>query len=371
MQYIQYTLVHPVSLWSTSATRDTHTHTHRLRISLLRGEEEWMHVSVVVTISVILSLCIISHRSGPGFLLCFSLCPFIMEHPLLPRLSPCPSTSLAYSSLSSWLSESRIILFVSRYLAGCLLYPSPSSFSPARLAVCSKCSGPPQRAGEKWAWAGIEKRGWAGKRGEGKKREEKIIRAYRLTWISYFPSLLLSFPSVPFSTHNKCHCSGSVQSMQSSTWLLLWVSLQNAKICPLLHQFNSPHFGYCGNAKWIPIKSAGQQHFLGCKHRGCGGVTKQGKKTMIYRDIWSTGHLLYIFNLEVALKANSLVLYMYYLWLPVMGVNVLVEGFVHHFLRFVADYVKLKSFSHVRSTSLEMVLSVGRCGWYTPRILFF
>ncbi len=89
-----------------------------------------MHVSVVVTITVIFFpssfSCfhsIISHRSGPSFLRCFPLCPFIMKRPPLPRLSSRPPS--LRSSPSSWLSP-KAELF-------CL---SPSSRQPSPSLPC-------------------------------------------------------------------------------------------------------------------------------------------------------------------------------------------------------------------------------------------
>lgn len=100
------------------------------------------------------------------------MCPFIVKHPLLPRFSPCRLSSLACSFLSSCLSESGIILFIS-LLSAAFSVPPLSSFSLALLAVCSKYRGPP----ESWREVSMGPNRKEGKR----KREKKKLRAYGLT----------------------------------------------------------------------------------------------------------------------------------------------------------------------------------------------
>lgn len=183
-----------------------------LKFTLLHTESEDVIIKRRGGVDACLSCCQChTHRSGLSSLQCFrSLWGVLSSHVL--RLPSSPS--------SWWLSKSRIILFV--FL---LLQLSLSSFSPALLAVCSKYRSPPP---ESWREVCM---GWNKKeREEGRKgREEKEIR---------LPEFQLSLPSPSFLSPNVS--AAALHKACSLPLLLLWVSLQNANICPLLHQFIPP-----------------------------------------------------------------------------------------------------------------------------------
>lgn len=97
-----------------------------------------------------------------------------------------------------------------------LLHPSPILiFSCSACCVFKVYRTPPQRARDKCAWAGVEKRGWAGKSGEGGKGIEALLN-FRFQ----VPNSPLSFlsPQYLYPYHNKCHCSSPVKNMQSFTF---------------------------------------------------------------------------------------------------------------------------------------------------------
>lgn len=121
------------------------------------------------------------------------------------------------------------------YLSQPSLYLYPILIFSRSITACSK------RARKERA--GIEKKERREeKRGEKEKDMRRIYREYMFTWISVFKPLLLPLLLPLFPLSNKC------QSMQTRCLnlllplfsLLLWLSLQNTKICPLLHQFIVP-----------------------------------------------------------------------------------------------------------------------------------
>lgn len=136
-----------------------------------------MHVSVIVTNSVIFFSffgfhSIISHRADPSVLQCFSPSPFIIKHlPLVCFFPPVPRlpSLVLLCACDSLKAEIFCLSPVSHQ-------SSPSLPYPHFLLLCLPCvqsiRRPPQRAGVKCAWAGIEKRGCT-------KRKERALEKAR------------------------------------------------------------------------------------------------------------------------------------------------------------------------------------------------
>lgn len=118
--------------------------TQRLTMSSLIGKEEWMHVSVIVTISVI------------------SLLPLWLSlHYSLTDQASSPPTFLSPSFVFPHL----FFFFFSVLVALCKTYSA--QFPPALLALCSESTETPKRAGENRAnrkgGGDGGRKGWRGK----------------------------------------------------------------------------------------------------------------------------------------------------------------------------------------------------------------
>lgn len=95
-------------------------------------------------------------------------------------------------------------------------------------------------------------------------------------------------------------------------------------------------------------------------------VWQSSAMMMIYRDIWSTGHLQLRLQFQRRIKGKFAVLYMYYLWFQVMGLFKLHKEFVQHSLQSAV----VNGCLLVTLEAPEVEMLAGPLLWISQQLLF-
>lgn len=175
------------------------------------------------------------------------------------------------------------------------------------------------------------------------------------TWISVFKPLLLPLLLPLFPLSNKC------QSMQTRCLtlllllfsLLLWLSLQNTKICPLLHQFIVPQNNpLClfWSFFFALFSSKNQPATLGCKDYG--DVAESGWENDSRRQMKRTAFTCILF--QRCIKGIFYCMYVYIIYDFQQWGCFNSKLILCHFQRSPTE-----SFSHTCGTAGEMEISIA------------